>query len=256
MGFGARLRMLWQMRSWVAVCLVLAVLAAVWSVAKISVLPPGLASRSLELATANTQLVVDTPHSTLVDIRQDTYGLDALTNRAVLLGNVMASLPVREEIARRANVPFDALQVVPPLTPKQPRALAEAGNERHTSDILKLNDEYRLVIQGNPTVPFLQIYAQAPTAESAATLANASVDSLREHLADLAGTAKTPGSEQIKIVQLGRAQGAVINNGIQWRVAFLAFWVTFAALCATAIFLRRVREGWRLESLAAESAGG
>jgi hypothetical protein len=256
MGFGARLRMLWGMRSWVIVCLVLALFAAVWSVARISVAPPGLESRSLELATANTQLVVDTPRSALVDIRQDTYGLDALTNRAVLLGNVMASLPVRETIARRANVPFEALQVTPPLTPKQPRALAEAGNERHTSDILQLNDQYRLVIQGNPTVPFLQVFAQAPTPAAAETLANASVDALQEHLSDLAGTARTPGSERIKIVQLGRAQGTVINEGIQWRVAFLAFCVTFAALCATAIFIRRVREGWREASLAAGPAGG
>ena len=112
--------------------------------------------------------MVDTPASTLVDIRQDTYGLDALTNRALLLGNVMASPQVREDIARRAEVPFEALQIVPPLTPKQPRVLAEAGNERHTSDILKLNGQYRLFIQANPTVPFLQIFAQTPTAASAA----------------------------------------------------------------------------------------
>ena len=199
--------------------------------------------------------MVDTPRSTLVDIRQDTYSLDALTNRAVLLGNVMASLPVRQEIARRAKVPFEALQVVPPLTPKQPRVLAEAGNERHTSDILKLNDQYRLVIQGNPTVPFLQVFAQAPTAASAAALANASYDALEAHLAQLVASAKTPAPEQIKVMQLGRAQGSVINQGIQWRVALLAFCLTFAVLCATVIFFRRVREGWRLESLSAETAG-
>ena len=57
--------------------------------------------------------------------------------------------------------------------------LAEAGNERHTSDILKLNGQYRLYIKANPTVPFLQIYSQTPDAKSAAALANAAVGGMR-----------------------------------------------------------------------------
>jgi hypothetical protein len=255
MGFGVRLRGLWQIRRWVAACAALALLTAVWSVAKISLLPPGLTSRSLEMATASTQVVVDTPKSTLVDIRQDTSSLDALTNRAVLLGNVIASAPVRESIARRAHLPPEALQVVPPLTPKQPRVLAEAGNERHTSDILKLNDQYRLVIQANPTVPMLQIFAQTPTAETAEALANGSVDALQAYLSDLAGTARTPGTDQIRLMQLGRAKGTVINHGIEWQVAFFAFCLAFGVSCATVIFVRRVREGWRVASLSADTAG-
>jgi hypothetical protein len=256
MGFGARLHELWHIRTWVAVCVVLAVLAAVWSVAQISVFPPSLTSRSLKLATATTQVVVDTPKSTLVDTRQDTYSLDALTNRAVLLGNVMASQPVRAAIARQAHVPFSALQVLPPLTPKQPRALSEAGNERKTSDILKLNDQYRLVVQANPTVPFLQIYAQAPDARSATAIADAAVDSMKIYLTEVAGAARTPDGEQIKLVQLGRAHGSVIDPGITWRVALLTFFITFSILCATAIFIRRVREGWRVAVLEADAPAG
>jgi hypothetical protein len=254
-GFGVRLRGLWQMKRWVAACALLGLLAALWSVEKISLFPPGLTSRSLEMATATTQVVVDTPKSTLIDIRQDTSSLDALTNRAVVLGNVIASPTVRESIAQRANVPFESLLILPPLTPKQPRVLAEAGNGRHTSDILKLNDQYRLYIQGNPTVPMLQIYAQTPTAESAAALANGAVDALQDYLADLAGSAKTPGDDQIRLMQLGRAKGTVINKGIEWQVAFLAFGLAFGVSCATVIFFRRVREGWRQAALEAEPAG-
>ena len=113
MNFGARLRMLWTMRGWIVVCVLLAFLAAVWSVARISLAPPKVTSRSLEMATASTQVVSDTPRSILVDIRQDTYGLDALTNRAILLGNVMASPPVRTAIAARAGVPVAVLGASP-----------------------------------------------------------------------------------------------------------------------------------------------
>ncbi len=249
MGFGIRIRGLWQIRGWVAACAAFALVAAVWSVASVGVLPPRLGSRSLEMATATTQVLVDTPKSTLVDIRQDTQGIDALTNRALLLGNVMASPQVRADIARRAHVPFDSLQVVPPLTAKQPRVLAEAGNERHASDIRKLNGQYRLYIRANPTVPFLQIYAQTPTAESAGALANAAIGGMQSYLTELAQSTQTPETQQVRLIQLGRAHGAVINKGIQWRVAFLAFLLAFAVSFATVIWVRRVREGWRLAAL-------
>jgi hypothetical protein len=249
-GLGIRLRSLWHIRGWVAGCIVFSLVAALWSIDQVTLFPPGLKSRSLHMATATTQLVVDYPRSGLVDIRQDTYGMTSLTNRAILLGNVIASPPVRDSIARRAHVPVNSLQILPPLTPKQPRTLAEAGNERHTSDILKLNDQYRLSIQANPTVPILHIYAQAPSAESAGLLANGAVDSLRGYLTTLAGSSGTPGQDRIKLTQLGRAEGDVIDDGIAWRAALLAFILTLGASLATVIFFRRVREGWRLSARA------
>jgi hypothetical protein len=252
-GFGIRLRGLWQVRGWVACCAAFAVVAAVWSVAHISLLPPRLESRSLRMATASTQVIVDTPRSTLLDSRQDTHGLQALTNRALLLGNVLASPEVRAYIAHQAHIPFEHLQVIPPLTPRQPRVLSEAGNERHTTDILKLNGEYRLYIRSNPTVPFLQIYAQTPTAGSAGAVANAAVGGIQSYLASLGQSTQTPSSLQIRLTQLGKADGRVINNGIEWQVALLTFMLTFAVSCATVIWVRRVREGWRLAALSEQA---
>jgi hypothetical protein len=249
MGFGIRIRGLWQMRGWVAGCALFALLAAVWSVAHISVLPPRLESRSLEMAAASTQVIVDTPRSALVDVGQNAYGLGALTDRALLLGNVLAGPQVRADIARRAHVPFDRIQVIPPLTASQPRVLAEAGNEKHTTDILKLNGEYRLYVRANPTVPFLQIYTQTPTAESARALANAAVGGIQSYLEELARSTRTPVAQQIRLIQLGGARGAVINKGIRWQVAFLAFVLAFGVSCATLIWVRRVRDGWRLAAL-------
>lgn len=253
MGFGIRIRGLWQIRRWVLACGVFAFIAAVWSVAGIGLFPPRLDSRSLDMAAASTQVVVDTPRSTLVDIREDTYDLNALTNRAVLLGNVMSSPQVRADIARRAHVPFDGLQVTPPLTPRQPRVLSEAGSERHASDILKLNGQYRLNVEASPTVPFLRIYAQAPDAKTAAALANGAVDGVRAYLTNLAQSTGTPIGQQVRLTQLGRAHGEVIDKGIAWRGALLVFVLMFAVSCATVIWIRRVREGWRLAALSEPS---
>lgn len=254
MDFGVRLQKLWQMKAGVAGCLVLALIAAVWSLESISLLPPKLTPRSLDMATASTHVVVDTPRSTLLDLRQDTYELEGLTQRAVLLGNVIANGPVKESIARRAGIPVDALRVEAPLTAKQPRPRVEVGNEKKASDILKSNDQYRLNIQANPTAPLLDIYAQTPTAKSAEDLANAAVKSLQGYLADLAQSESTPATQQIRLVQLGTARGAVINEGAHWQVAFLAFILTFALACATLIFLSRISRGWRMESLSERTA--
>src|SRR5215211_4410063 len=166
MGLGMLTRNLWRLRWGVLLCVAVAMLAALWSVERISLLPPGLSPRALEMATASTQVVLDTPESgLLLDLRDDRY-LESLTDRAVVLGNIMTIGRVRASIARRAGITTEVLQVSPPLTPKQPRGLAEVGNDRHVSDVLKLNDQYRLNVQANPTVPVLYIYAQTPTAES------------------------------------------------------------------------------------------
>jgi hypothetical protein len=249
MGFGFRLRELWRLRLGVAVCVVLALIAALWSVDRVSLLPPKLEPRSLEMATASTHALVDTPRSAVLDLRQDTYMLANLTNRTVLLGNVIANGSVRAYIARRVHVTPDRLHIAVPLTPDQPRARVGPDNERHAADILKSTDQYRLNIEANPTVPVMDIYAQAPTAPEAATLANAAIDGLRAHLDGLAQTARTPQASRIRVVQLGRATGAVVNGGANVQVALLVFVLALAALLATLVFVGRVRQGWRAAAL-------
>jgi hypothetical protein len=256
-GLGKRIWTLWRLRAHVLVCLMLAILAAVWSVADISLAPLQLRSRALEMATGTTHVVVDTPRSSVLDLRQNTYSFEALTQRAILLGNVMANGPVQQAIADRANVPVEVLQVSAPLTAKEPRATTgSADRQKKTGDIFKSTDQYRLSIQANPTVPVLDIYAQAPTAAGATVLANASVDSLRTYLEGLAASKQVPAKDQIKILQLGRARGTVINEGIDWQTSFLAFWLTFGFACATVIFVSRIRQGWRTAALAERPAEG
>ena len=233
------------------VSLVAAAIAAVWSVQRISLFPPELTPRSFEIATASTHVVVDTPTSALIDLRQDTYSLESLRNRAVLLGNVIASTRVRREIARRLGLPVEEVRIQAPLTTEQVATPVDSENARHTSDILQPNDQYRLNIQANPSVPVLDIYAQTPTAESAGILANAAVDELRAYLAERVVAEGTDERDQVQLIQLGRARGTVINEGVDWQVAVLAFLVTFGVCAATVIFIDRLRAGWRQAALRA-----
>lgn len=234
----------------------LACFAALWSVQKVSLHPLELSPRSLEMATASTHVVVDTPISSLVDLRQDTYSFEALKNRAILLGNVIGSSTVRQRVADAAGVPVDRLRVQAPLTSEQLAPPVDSENARHTNDILKSTDQYRLNIQANPSVPMLDIYAQTPDARSAAKIVNAAVDELQRYLRDLAVTEETPLKSQIHLIQLGRARGTVINQGVNRQMALLVFLLAFGVCSATVIYVNRVRTGWRLAALADAGAPG
>lgn len=234
------------MRGGVAVCFAVAIVAALAMSYRVTLFPPGLAARSQQIATASTEVLVDTPRSAVLDLRQDLSDIESLTNRTVLLGNVMASEPVLAYIGRRAGVAPDAITASTPRTPNSPRPIAAPGQERRTSDLLRSTDQYRLDIEANPTVPVLRIYAQASTARRAEELANAAVDGLRDYLARQARTTRVAPGQQVRLQQLGHASGAVINGGVRLQVMFLTFLLVFAAAAAAAIFTARVRRGFRL----------
>jgi hypothetical protein len=253
-GIGIRLRKLWRRRVGMGVSIALALFAGLWSVQRISLFPPGLIPRSLEMATASTHVLVDTPTSAMIDLRQDTYSIEGLTSRAVVLGNVIASSQMQAKIARRAHVPVELLRIQAPLTSQEPAPPVDSENARHASDILKSTDQFRIDLKANPTVPMLDVYAQTPTAESATALANAAVDELKVYLAALVARQHTPPKDQIRPVQLGRATGVVINHGVRWQAAFLAFLLTLGISCATVAFLARVRAGWLQQALSERTA--
>ena len=64
-------------------------------------------------------------------------------------------------------------------------------------------DQYRLSIQSNRTVPVVDVYAEAPTAEPAQQLANGAVDGMKDYLRDLGTAQAIPENEQVHLQQLG-----------------------------------------------------
>ena len=249
MGLGIRIRRLWRHKAGIAISLLVAIVAALWSVDRISLFPPRLTPRSLEMATATTHILVDTPRSVMVNLREGAYNLQDLTNRAVVLGNVIVSPGVEASIAQKAHVPLSLLRIEAPLTTSQAALPANSQNNRKLTDITKLNNQYGVNLEVDPEVPMLDVYAQTPSAQSAGALANAVVDSLNEYLTHLASNQRTPRTDQVKLVQLGRAKGSVVNPGVKYQMALLVFILTFLASCATVVYVARIRAGWRRETL-------
>jgi hypothetical protein len=246
MQLGMHLHQLWRVRFGVVICAVVALFVSLPATYEVNLLPPSLKPKSLETATASTHVLVDTPRTTLLDLRQGTFTFEAMTNRAVLLGNVMASVPVREYIARRAGVPANIIRATTPATPSDPRPIENPENRKRTQDILRAAGEYRVNISANPSVPILDVYAQAPTADASQQLANASVDGLKDYLADVARVQGVPRAKQVRLQQLGRARGGVINGGVRLEAAFLTFLFAFGLCAGAVLFVSRVRRGWRL----------
>jgi hypothetical protein len=247
-GLGKRLHELWRLRLGVTLALILALCAALWSVKKVSVFPPSVQSRSLQMSAAQTSVLIDSPKSAILDLAMSTNDIQSITNRALLISNVMASAPVREYIARRAHVPADVLQVASPVTPTFPRPLAMNGKKPKTKDILRSPGEYRLSLTSNPTVPIVNVYAEAPTSEVAQQLANGAVDGMRDYLRDLGNSQQIPLKQRVDLKQLGRAKGGPIGRDVNFEVAFLSFLLVFAASSAAVLFVSRVRRGWVTEA--------
>ena len=55
----------------------------------------------------------------------------------------------------------------------------------------------------------------------------------------------------MQLRQLGRARGDKLNKGVGVSVAILTFLAVFTAVSLAAMFVSRVRKGWRMEDEAA-----
>lgn len=248
MQLGALLHQLWRYKGGVAVCLAFAVLMSLWSLYHVSVLPPGLTPRHLQIGAASTTVMVDARKSKVVDLRANTQDLASLTTRADLLSNVMASSPVRQFIARRAGVAADQVVATASLGTDLPRSALEPGSERRSSDLIAQTDHYRLAISVNPAQPLIYVNAQAPTGAGAARLADAAVDGLNDYLKMMADTEGIAPRARTRLVQFGRAQGGIVNPSINFEIGLLTFFVSFIVACAAFRVLLRVRHGWSLDA--------
>ena len=246
MRLGMHLRELWGLRAWAALGVALAVLAALATVYRVGLFPPSLQSRSLDIGAAHTRVVVDTPKSKVVDLDAGTADFNSLATRTSLLANVMVSEPVKAMIARRLGVSADRVVARAPIIANVPRQITEPGAERSAGDILAQTNQYRLYIEANPQVPILNIHAQGPSQESAKQLADGAVSALREYLGTVAARQSVPHVRQVRLEQLGRAQGRVVNDGAGLQLALLAFAVVLALSWAAMLACNRVLIGWRL----------
>ncbi|HJZ35797.1 MAG TPA: hypothetical protein VJ204_05935, partial [Solirubrobacterales bacterium] len=160
-----------RLLAFAALSFLVALLAAIASISKISLSPPSLGMRDLERGAATSRVLVDLPEQERGHVSEPQF--EAMSKRASLIANLLASPPVLHRIAADLGVSTAEVTAETEVTEGVPLALVEPNEEKRANEILVSHDGYRLDIQANPSLPIIDIYAQAPTPAAAAELANA-----------------------------------------------------------------------------------
>jgi hypothetical protein len=187
--------MLAQHRIGVSLSVVLACLAALSTIIHLRVLPPGLI-RAPHPSGAHAQILVDDVKVSVLADGFDYKSFGDLHQGALLAASVMARDPASRYIAQDAGIPWSAIAFDDPQTPIDPPL--PAG---------KTAPAYSLTVATRPTVPVIDVYAQAPTEAAARRLANASASGLSRYL-------DGPGGFGMRVSQMGNgAQVSTTTSG-------------------------------------------
>src|SRR3954454_3158518 len=244
MAFVDTIRQLWQRKGLVALVLSLAVFAAILTAYQVSISPPGLHKRTLQVSAASSQILVDSPKSTLVS-GGSTDTFDALATRAKIYGQYLSSLEARRQIAKKVGVPPGTIATAGPYSPETGQAVYESqpAGER-ANELLKEGAVNRLVFTAQEGVPILSVSSQAPTTERAVALANASFQVLSDYVASLEAEDK-PVSDGVTLRELGTPQGGTLGSSNGMILMALAFLATFGLGCAAILIVPGFARRWR-----------
>ena len=218
MEFALVLRELARQRLLLAIGVLVAVLAAVFSVYRLDGL--SLKPRSLQYSSASTKVFVDTSSSVLGNLSQS---FEPLQSRATVYANFMASPTVLDLIGQRAGIPGDQIYAAGPIDPLVPRIMQEPTAVQRNVEITGETTPYRLNFNSDPNLPTIGIFAQAPTTRQSIRLANAAVASLQQYVTSLEEADHIPQQSRIVIRQLGEANGGVVDGGISKALALMVF---------------------------------
>lgn len=215
---------------------------AIASVAKVGVSPPSLQMRDLQRGAATTRVLVDLPRQERGHVSAAQF--EAMSKRASLIADLLVSPPVLHRIAARLEVGTDEVTAASEITEGVPLALVEPNEEKRANEILVSHDDYRLDVQANPTLPIVDVYAQAPTPAAAAALADAVAGAGNSYADVLADRDRFPAGNRVQLKQLGAAQSAAISPSAPLEIFALTltvvFGIAFGLLCGAAA----IRRGW------------
>jgi hypothetical protein len=200
------------------------------------VFPPKLAARTAHSAGARTQILVDDRKLSVLGAGFQSKSFSYLHDGADLAGAIMVGDPTRDYIAQRAQIPVSAIKF------SAPQFATDRPSSRRQQPA-----PYALTVAARPTVPILDVYAVAPTVAAARRLVNASVQGLRDYLAQ-------PGNFGLAVTQLGGGTEVAARGGGTLRGVLESFLGVLVLGCIGTLLLDRMRRAWRVGDHAAEFA--
>jgi hypothetical protein len=242
MGAVTILRQLWQRRLVVSLGFVFALLVSTLMAYTVTPgIPPKFASRQYKVGIASAELLVDSPNSQVIDLGGKGPHVDvtSLSARAQLLGDLMATSPLKDRIARRAGIaPSLLIAIRPSATPSVEPSPLETGATVRTGDP-RANI---LSVRVQEALPIIGADAQAPDPEVAARISNAAVQELQLYLKDAASADRVPDARKLVVEALGPARSLLVTRGSRGMfsvvVAVLLFGLWNVGVLLTAAFAR------------------
>lgn len=241
---------------------IVGLVAAVINSGVVGVFPPKLKPHGLQVAAATNYVDVDPPASapSLVHGRGlPPSDIATYVKRAELLGRMMVSPPVLERISQRCGISPERVSGLGRTTANVPVDLTQPGSEERASNIEASLTPYQVQVEARPTVPIIDVYAEAPTVGASECLANAAPVALTGYLQTLARSEQST-TPLVHLQSLGGARGGVVNGGATLEIAVLTFLtffcISFATLSVAARLIARRRAALAGESAAPLMFGG
>lgn len=238
MDLAQAIRELGRRPGWLLLGAFIALVAGLSTAYRISVFPPALDSKAFSIGSAATQVLIDTPTTSIVDNRID---LGPLSQRALVLSRLATSRPVRAAIAREVGLNETDLQVNAPIVGALPRTTGTGDRERRLQTILEENRDFRLSFTAENGLPAITITAEAPTAEDAVKLANAGSIGFTKYVRRVQTGQDVPEAAGIAVRRLGEAEGGVVGKGINRQLVALTFVGVFFAWCILILVIAGLR---------------
>ena len=221
-----------------AICTLVAFMAAFASTRSFSLTPPGMKPRTFQVAGAAAHIFVDVPTHVVGDGSANSNDFDTLWRRTVLMGDLATSDVGLKYVGRIAGVDPSQIAGTTRITANVPTIMTEPDSERRADQIASDRKPYRVDIQPSQNLTTLNVFTQAPSIPEAERLANAVAPALTAYLRDFAADRKTVPKTQVTFHQTGVARGAMLGSGKKM-VAGLAFLLGFGLAAALLALIRR-----------------
>lgn len=198
---------------------------------------------------ASAAALVDSPKSQIADLGASS-GTDVgtLGFRASLLASLMATAPIKDEIAREAGIPTADLIAIGPATipGTNPAGSVVPATPPPGSASNTLTVTVPTLSTGQ--IPVIQVNGQSPTPAIAAKLANAAFTSLQAYLSSLASSGNISVQQRVVIRTLGPAAAAQATQGPGLILAAVGSIVVFLLACAAILGIGSMRAALRKEA--------
>jgi capsular polysaccharide biosynthesis protein len=233
------IKILWDRKGLLLLIALVALAAGFMTMFHVS--PSGVSKRSYVYGSAQTQILIDSPRSSLLDLNQET---GPLATRAAVYAAFMRSNAITDAIAKEMGVQPGQVVAQGPFTTAGGTQNIPRPAEARANEVRGEADTYRLVFDAQQDLPIVTVYSQAPTGELAIKLANATVKATRDYVDNQETSVNVPAAAKTSIRELGPATGGDVQAGEKPLLAFMAVLAVFILGCVLVVAFTGLRRSY------------